>query len=782
MRKTIKVLAVLIAAVLCCSLMGCGKKKKKTAVLETAENGLPRVVKTGSGLRYHSSDENFAAFLNDYYSRHVRDNSDKSIGNVQLGLGWMFQKEWESKYLSWFDSTASGINGYDALYNMASGLDAVYVSDYGCVSVKTHMPYAAGNQAGGVAAHGWGFVYGLQTGNYSADFTDGAEGWRVNGALNAGTFSDGFWNYAFQGEQDQALVYEINGLGESVQYAPMVEIALQLRDNSPLGAYDSAVEDIVLSFKMAGQSEWTSMSYARDAIFNPPIRGNDMLRTWFPVYLHPAWTGTLDGLRIELVPKAGQKLHIASALNYVRLETDTRFTNTNTWYIAGMEEYLSFTGDKDMLARNLTDLRKAMMFQLYALGGADGLLKTDYIRGKTTTLVEKNKFGMQGNSWYDVLPTGTVNMQANVCFYQSLLSMALIEEYAAAAGIDAGDAYVRAPHPYAADAQDIRWTHTPASLRAIAAARKVDMQKNVSDGGLWNEQTGRFAWAIYDEGSYGGEQGAPMDYGHTEINLMAVLYDIASPQQKQSILSWIDGTRTVQGDNSQGDDIYFYRFAPRISTKNNVGDSISVWKLGKFKEDIQNGGASMHITFYDVLSRHAVLGADNSFARLKEIQAWYEEVQAAEGKGDSFYRAYYADKMVEGGNVYKMQGGGTAGPIGLDAEFYESALLYATVPYAYLGLDASFGGLHIAPDLPADLDWLAMENLMFRNVRYDVYVSHDRTVISGVRGKTDASVQIRMRAKEGQKAYVNYKPVDAAVTDGYITVTVPLAQCTVDIR
>ncbi len=71
---------------------------------------------------------------------------------------------------------------------------------------------------------------------------------------------------------------------------------------------------------------------------------------------------------------------------------------------------------------------------------------------------------------------------------------------------------------------------------------------------------------------------------------------------------------------------------------------------------------------------------------------------------------------------------------------------------------------------------------MFRNVRYDVYVSHDRTVISGVRGKTDASVQIRMRAKEGQKAYVNYKPVDAAVTDGYITVTVPLAQCTVDIR
>ena len=781
MKKRISaVVSALLAFACAFSFVGCGGAQ----VLEKTANGLYALKKSGTGLRYYSSDEGFANFLNDYYSRHVRENTDKAIGNVQLGHGWMFQKEWESKYLSWFDSTASGIKGYDAMYNMKEGLDAVYVSDFGSVSAIPHMTIQTGTQTSG-ASHGWGFIYGMQTGNYLANFLEDDGGWTINGDADAGKFDgEGFWDYTFHGSVGERLVYEVGGLEESIRYAPMVEIAFKFQDLSAFGGMLANIKDINLSFKMA-DGEWTTFSYYEDAIYNVPLSGNGMMRAWFPVYLHPNWTGTLEGLKIEIIPNDGDKLDLKSSLNYVRLETDTRVTNANTWFIQAVEEYVSFTGDYELLERNLHDLRRAMMFQLYALNGVNGLLKTDYIWGKTTTLVGKNKFGLQGNSWYDVVPTGTVNLQANICFCQSLLAMAKLEEYAAQQGIDVGDTYVRNPYPYADGAEDILWTQTPESLRALFETTRLNVQKDVSDGGLWNEETGRFAWAIYDADSAGGDLGEPMDYGHTEINLMAVLYDVASETQKQSIMSWISGERIVEGDNSTGEDVYFYEYAPRINTKDAKKDSISVYKLRNFGLDVQNGGASMHVTFYDLLARNKVYGADNSFARFKEIQNWYEKVQGAGGKGAAFYRQYYSELLVEYGNAYKMTGGGQIGPIGLDEEFYEAALLYAAVPHTYFGLDGLGGGvLQIAPDLPSALEWFAMENLMFHNVRYDLYVTDSSAVISGVRGNTDGlTVRLKFKADTDKKVFVNYKETaEFTRENGYVVVEVPLGQTFVEIQ
>lgn len=790
MKKFVgKLIALLLAAMLVFALVGCKDETPKGSedILVT-KDGTTYLPKSGTGLRFYSSDKGFASFLNDFYSRHVRDNSDRAIGGVQLGQGWTYQKQWEALYLSWFDSTARGIDGYDALYNLSSTLDSTYVSDYGCVSVKPEMPYQTGNQAQPNAAHGWPFTYGSQTGNYYADFLEDSEGWKINGEQNAGTFhtsmSDnfyGFWEYAFKGDKDENLTYERTGLGESVEYAPMVEVAFYLEDLTAKGGRLANIEDIVLSFKMEGDSEWNSVSYYDAAIHNIAIPSNGMVRAWFPVYLHPAWTGRLDGLKVELLPREGEKLEVRSLLNYVHLETDTRFTNTNAWYITAMEEYLSFTGDKELLARNLEDLRKAMMFQLYALSGENGLLKTDYIRGKTTTIVGEKKFGMESNGWYDALLTGTVNLQANIGFYQSLLAMANIEEYAAAMGIE-GEAFVNDPYPFSADAEDVAWTQTADGLRALAATVKTNVQKDVADGGLWNPETGRFAWAIYDEDSF-GEEGTALDYGYTEFNLMAVMCDIASPAQKESIMSWIDGTRAVSGDQSQGDDMYFYEFAPRTSTKKNTDDCNSTNTVRKFGTDIQNGGASMHVSFYDLLARHSYYGADNSFGRFKEIQAWYDKVRAAEGAGESFYRQYYGDLRADFGDVYKMQGGGTAGPIGLDAEFYESALLYAAVPYTYFGLDAALGALTVSPSLPSGMDYMAMENLMFRGIRYDLYISADRVVVSGVRGQTNGEkIRLNLALQEGKKVYVDGRETAGRAENGRIAVEVPFGNFVLEIK
>ena len=129
-----------------------------------------------------------------------------------------------------------------------------------------------------------------------------------------------------------------------------------------------------------------------------------------------------------------------------------------------------------------------------------------------------------------------------------------------------------------------------------------------------------------------------------------------------------------------------------------------------------------------------------------------------------------------------MAGGGTIGPVGVDEEFYEAALLYATVPYTYFGLDAAFDTLKIAPNLPKEVKYLAMENLMFNDVRYDLYVTNSYAVISGVRGNTDGKVQLTFKAEAGKKAYVNYQETECVAKDGYITVELPLAQCVVEIK
>lgn len=789
-RKFIKIAAVALVFAFAVCFSACSGKANTpsdvhTLVLNKNENGLYDIEKSGNSLHYYCSDEGIENFLNDYYSRHIRDNTDKSIGDVQLGVGPTFQKGWESKYLSWFDSTEIGVSGYDALQNFSSGLDSMYVDQFGSVDCETFVNYAV-SEGARRRSLGWGFVNGMQTHNWGVEFNKDSdfENWTVNGSDSLGAFAEpGYYRCVFSGGVNESLVYSVNGLDASLKYAPMIEIAMLIKDTSGLDGRYANIEDIVLSFKLKDSNKWIDMSYYDEAIHNEKIDGNGLLCTWFPIYLLPEWSadGVITDLKIEIKPQEGKKLRIDSNLNYVRLETDTRMTTNNNRLISGMEEYVSFTADRDMLERNLDKCRRAMLFQLYALDGINGLLKTDYIQGKTTTLGERGKFNMQGNSWYDVLPTGTVNMEANINFYESLLAMAKLEEYAASAGINVEGSHVRNPHPYAEGAENIAWNQTPASLRALAETVKGNMQKNVADGGLWNPDTGRFAWAIYDEGS-SGTTGTAMDYGHTEINLMAVADNIASEAQKDSIMSWLNGTRTVAGDDSQGEDIYFYRFAPRISTKSNSKDVISIWKLGQFGKDIQNGGASMHISFYDLLARNAYYGADNTYSRLKSIQNWYEDVQKSEGNGKQFYRVYYGDMQAEDGNVYKMQGGGTAGPIGLDYEFYESALLYASIPYTFFGLDADYDTLKIAPSLPDAISYFAMENLMFGNVRYDLCITDSAAVISGVRGASDKKVCLTFKAKAGQKAYVNYRETEYAEKDGFVTVEVPLAQCVVEIK
>lgn len=790
-RRFSRIISFVLLLTLSFSFVGC-TSKKETNANKADDYSLKK------GLYFDSSDESFSAFLNDYYSRHIRDNSENSIGTMREGTrGWWYNVS--SIYSSFFNSTESNLNGYSQLDTLVSYLDNWYVADDGSVFDQAFIANYQGtqnrDQSYGI---GWPFVSGQRTANYSAEFTGKLDsqsntykndtGWTINGKSDVGSFAgDGFWDYNFNGTIGESVVYESPVLNASVQYAPFVEIAMQIKDLSSDGGFYPNIEDIILSWKTVG-GQWNSMSYYENAMYNETITGDSLLRTWFPTYLHPSWKGNIEKLRIEIKPKEGKKLSLSLKANYFCLQTDTRLTTNNGYYLMAMEEYISWTGDTEMLENHLDDMRRALLFSLEALDGKSGLLKTDYISGKKTTVVLPQKFGMQGNGWYDCNLTGSVNLEANVVFYQSLLAMIQLEKLAEEAGIDVGETSIRNPWPFNAGATDIVYSYNVQTLTELAEKVKNTVGQDYDKGGLWNPETGRFAWAIFDEGSADGTKGEPMDYGHTEANLTAIMCGLASEEQTESILSWLDGSRIVDGDDSTGEDIYFYEFGPRLCTKDQRKSSNTVVQLKEFGTDIQNGGISAHISYYDLMARNAVSGANSSFEKFKTIQKWYEKVQAAGGDGQNFYIQYYTTMQLEDpGNArkYSMAGGGVVGSVGLGYEFYEASLVYASVPRMYFGLDSTaYRELTVAPNLPSDLEYLTISNLMFYDVTYDMKATDEKVQIFNVRGNGEEQVvKVMFKESEGKKIYLNNKEIKDTVSEnGYITVTIPFEACTVEMR
>jgi len=218
---------------------------------------------------------------------------------------------------------------------------------------------------------------------------------------------------------------------------------------------------------------------------------------------------------------------------------------------------------------------------------------------------------------------------------------------------------------------------------------------------FWNQQNGRFIACI-------DKNGNKHDYGYTFLNLDTIWYDSANRDHAQQIMDWITGRRIVGGDTCRGKDIYRWRFGPRATTRRNIEWYGQGWWAPESLDwgcQIQDGGAVLGFTFYDLWARLQILGPDNAWQRLMEILAWEEEVHTEGG-----YRKYY-----EGGKQgTTLQGGGTCGGLGIDYEFYESSLLPSIIPYGFLGLRARPGGsLVINPQLPKACPEISVNNILY---------------------------------------------------------------------
>ncbi|MFA5688633.1 MAG: glycosyl hydrolase family 65 protein [Kiritimatiellales bacterium] len=472
-----------------------------------------------------------------------------------------------------------------------------------------------------------------------------------------------------------------------------------------------------------GESNW---SETRRMYFYPektPLSESTggLFHSSLPLYRHPEWTGRIERIRFTFPTDGTARTFF---IHSIFSHWDTRHLVNNAIYIKAANEYFRWTGDYGFLRQIMPRLRTALRYMMdegHALEldnirctwpGHDGRPGYDVdANGKKTFRIGHGK----GGNYWDLLPMGWDDMYTTTHYYASLLVMAQLEELAAEnPGWDVPAGVAK---------------FDPAFLREHAAKVKENTNKK-----FWNDKDRRFTGCI-------DADGVVRDYGFTFVNLEAVYYGIASGGHAREIFKWINGERIVRNDTSRGKDIYIFRLAPRATTKRNVGWYGHSWtgpETLPFGGQVQDGGAVLGFSFYDVMSRIKILGADNAWKRLMEIYNWDDEVQKYGG-----YRKYYGDG--KGGTT--LQGGGTAGGIGIDFEFTESSMISAVIPFGFMGLNPDGNVLNIMPNLPKACPEMTVRNLRYHGTPLDVTVSAQRAEIQ-VKSAPPAELKIRFSGGE----------------------------------
>lgn len=795
-RLFLKLMCVFGAlAISACSLAGCSQS--------------PAHSYSGDVVHYSSSDAAMANFLNDFTHRNLRfDEESIAEPTSSLGSGTGFAKNWETMSLVWHNS-AGNVLGEDKLEKIGQFLRTITQDGHGMI-YNTHNNLMGGrSQAGDGISQGWPFPIHSNSGgrNTAFEFNYETEGknWAVSegGDFTVGT--DGYGRFTYSAPTSGTsfrLVNENvttpNAGGIDTKHAPIVEIELSYVDANHAIGSGTDVADVSLIFQtQAGGDTWFSAPQSLYA--TTPLELNYALseRMYFSMYLNADWDNQIvTAIGVEITAKEGTSLRLTDGkINYIRPNYDTRQSNSTYQFLLALENYISYTNDAEFLQDMLPKARRAMLFLTHALEGEKGLLDISYLYGHNGigSSVEDGRIVRNvgdgiGNGYWDILTAPEKNLEANTYFYQALGAMASLERRAQAAGIQTEEISVKNRIP---GESDVVYGYTAESLETLQAQVKSNMEKEIrpvrqedgtwkNEGGFWSMETERFVSGIRKD------DGAVIDYGFVYWNEEAVAAGIGTQDQREKVLAWIDGTRSVEGDTSQGEDIYFYEFAPRFSTKENVIDYGFYYSSPGYSKQVQDGGAVICWSFYDLLSRMDVLGSDNAYDRLKGIRSWYDKVRNAGGTGTNFYNDYYMYLETGSGIYVLQQSGAQNGAMGLDTEFLESILLHAAVPFGFFGMDASVSNtLRFTNRLPSSLDWWQIDNMLYGGVLYSVRMEKDTLSVLNVNGSVPENYYLDLCFAEPSGGYtvkVNGQSTDNyTVSDGIVTVRVPFGNVEVSV-
>ncbi len=468
--------------------------------------------------------------------------------------------------------------------------------------------------------------------------------------------------------------------------------------------------------------EWTTPSATNFSLgrrmYFEAVKGDRISCTMIPMYRHPQWTGEVAQLRIGLGNTAPCSVTIQAFFS----QYDTRHNINSQNFVRGCAKYFWWTRDLEFLRAQINRMRTALrhvMTEHHALERK--AVYTDWVGHDGRSGLERGADGAKtihtgqgiGNNYWDLLPFGGLDTYATIQYYDAVRVMAVIEREI--------EAHPEWQIPGGVLSLD------PAMLERHAAEVKTEGNRV-----FWNPETQRFNACVDADGK-------THDYGFTFLNLEAIYYDFAMPRHASAILSWINGDRVVAGDTSQGTDIYHWRFGPRATTRRNVDWYFWAWSSPEsipWGGQVQDGGAVFGFAYHDLMARLRVLGPDNAWQRLREIVPWFDEVQAAGG-----YRKYY-----NGSREGSLQGGGTAGGLGLDMEFFESAMVPQIMLNGFLGFAPRADGFKLDPRLPADWPELAVDRVRFQNLVLRLRATREAIEI---RKDGPASEPVCLRLPEG---------------------------------
>ena len=558
---------------------------------------------------------------------------------------------------------------------------------------------------GGPGTWGWHFsLHGIPKGWHGTEEMT-QDGWQTAGIKDLG-IDDRAWNL------------ELTEPGASVTTPPLVIHS----DQAPF---------IQLRWRASGLEnaqpylEWTTESeptfgQRRRFYFEPVGAEQGIVYTMIPVYRSPYWTGRITGLRLQF---DNRKAGASAGIQALFTQYDTRHNINNPNFIRGCCQYFQWTRDLNFLRDNLNRMRLAMAYLMGELGGVKEKCILAYFPGHDgRSGIELTAEGKKiihsgrgiGNNYWDLLPMGYRDAYATIHYYNTLNYMATLEEDIAA-------------HP--------EWNLPGSPLKRDAAALRDHAREIKAFAGslFWNEKTGRFNCGIDVDGkSY--------DYGFTFINCEAIAYDFATKKQAESIMQWLTGERIVEEDTSQGKDIYHWRFGPRSTTLRNIDYYGWFWNSPEsipWGGQVQDGGAVLGFSYHDLMSRLKVLGPDNAWQRLQGVVSWFTEVQEVGG-----YREYYKDETRG-----TLQGGGRAGGLGLDHEFFESVLVPQVVIRGFLGFEPRSDGFDIHPRLPDDWPSLKVTRIYLHRLVLDVLAERNSVTITGT-GSTKELLRIGVPSGE----------------------------------
>ena len=782
---------------------------------------------------FESSDSQLDFFLNDYFKRHAggiyENGLNQKVISAEPGITsqQLFWQEWMS--MAFYPISSMQGENEDRIEGLRKLLSGVPVDRYGYVWQESDLVRdALSTEQSGEHRMGWPFPTSM--------YSDGmSRNWDFNGQDKSN------WSSNIDAQLLQGLFTgTVDTPVDSVQftspvpandteeicayYTPLLEIDLRMYTTNP-----EDIEDVYVWYTTARDPEWSEdkkVSVNEKAFIAYDYTPVYEHLLFLPMYAEEGWKSDKElqtyirQIKVEIVPKEGKQLEGTYGLSYVRSTYDTRHSNNASLLISSLRKDYEYTGDMEYLKANITRARKAMNFYMQMYDEERHLNDQSYLVGHDADRTSQwisDKIAMTiANGYWDMSFMPKFDFHSNTYFYKALVDLAYLEQILESNGVNVDKAeatVMTADRQFNHGTSD--YTYDSASLTKIANDVVTALRQTIdttNHTGFWDEETGRFV------AGYAEAEDKWYDYGYTMWNMEAIYYGVATDEQAKTIMDWISGKRIVEKDKngSQREDIYFFELAPRVNTycaedKNDVsiftGMYAGATAVTYGVVQLQNGGADMYTTFYDLMSRIQTYGANDALARLKEIGAWYQDIYdyyvASENYNkhpDRFYWDYYEDSQWDSdgdgkGEYWLLQnslkgmaerGGTMAGIVGIDGEFLESILPIAAIPYGFFGIDSLDGKmLQVTPNLPDSMGYWKTENLQFGGLKYDLTIFDNAVMINSVRGNaSELSVQVVLDApKSGEKVYVNGKESNRyTIKDGKVYVALPFKTVTVEVK